>query len=251
MSNKDKIFQTIQRVEDFTFDEQVAAVFDDMIARSVPYYEQIQQMQSDLVQDFLPQESGLVCDLGCSTGSSIELIFNSPRCPETVKFIGYDNSQAMLAKAHKKLAEGVNNKRIALVNADLSDFPELPPCHVVLLNWTLQFVRPMDRENLLNNIFTSLHAGGALFLSEKILGSSSQLNRIFIEHYLQFKTNQRGYTDIENKRKREALENVLIPYRLDENYKLLNRSGFKQIDTYFRWLNFVCIIAVKGFPDYV
>jgi tRNA (cmo5U34)-methyltransferase len=69
---------------------------------------------------------------------------------------------------------------------------------------------------------------------------------LYIDHYLKFKTSQSGYTDTENQRKREALENVLIPYRLDENYALLKRAGFKRMETYFQWFNFVCIIAVKG-----
>jgi tRNA (cmo5U34)-methyltransferase len=71
------------------------------------------------------------------------------------------------------------------------------------------------------------------------------LNRIYIEHYLEFKKSQSGYTDAENQRKREALENVLVPYRLDENYLLLNRVGFSRIDTFFRWFNFACMIAIK------
>jgi tRNA (cmo5U34)-methyltransferase len=98
---------------------------------------------------------------------------------------------------------------------------------------------------LLSNIYNALESGGILLLSEKVLADDTVLNRLYIDHYLQFKTSQGGYTDAENQRKREALENVLIPYRLDENYALLARAGFKHIDTYFRWFNFVCIIAVK------
>ena len=245
MSNKDKIFQQTEKTEDFSFNEHVAQVFDNMVSRSVPYYKQTQLMQSELVQDFLPIQSGVVCDLGCSTGTTIDLIINNQKCPDSVKFFGYDNSEPMLDKARNKLVDGIKNERISLINADLSALPELPSCHVVIMNWTLQFVRPMDRENLLRNVYSSLQPGGALFLSEKILGSSSQLNRLFIDHYLQYKIAQGGYSDVENQRKREALENVLVPYRLDENSILLDRCGFKQVESYFRWLNFACVIAIK------
>lgn len=37
--------------------------------------------------------------------------------------------------------------------------------------------------------------------------------------------------------KREALENVLIPYRLDENLELLKRCGFESTDVFFKWYN--------------
>jgi len=245
MTNQDKIFQQTGRVEDFSFNDNVAQVFDNMVSRSVPFYNEIQRIQADLIIDILPEDSGVVCDLGCSTGTTIEHISKHKKCPPSTRFIGYDNSEPMLDKARSKLSEQIDAGKVSLITADLSNLPELPPCHVVILNWTLQFVRPIDREYLLRNIYASLKPGGILLLSEKILGNDPVLNRLYIDHYLQYKTNLSGYTDAENQRKREALENVLIPYRLDENYALLERAGFKQIDTYFRWLNFACIIAIK------
>jgi tRNA (cmo5U34)-methyltransferase len=245
MTDQDTIFQQTGRVEDFVFDDNVAQVFDNMVSRSVPFYNEIQRIQADLIMDFLPEASGVVCDLGCSTGTTIEHLSKHPRCPENVHFIGYDNSEPMLDKARIKLSGQPNAAKVTLNLADLSCLPELPRCHVVILNWTLQFVRPIDREQLLKNIFTALKPGGLLLLSEKIIGNDASLNRLYIDHYLQFKKSLGGYSDIENQRKREALENVLIPYRLDENYALLKRAGFERMDTYFQWFNFVCMLAVK------
>ena len=48
-----------------------------------------------------------------------------------------------------------------------------------------------------------------------------------------------------NTRKREALENVLVPYRVDENVELLKRCGFTTVDTCFRWLNWAAFVAIK------
>lgn len=246
MAEHDQLFRQTGRTEDFTFDERVANVFDNMVARSVPFYTEIQRIQADLVLEFLPSTAGLVCDLGCSTGTTIAHIAQHAHCPGSTRFIGYDNSVPMLDKAREKLAPEIAAGRVDLAIADLSELAHLPECHVAILNWTLQFVRPMGRQKLLNTIFTALAPGGVLFLSEKILGNDSLLNRVYIEHFLRFKTSQSGYTDLENQRKREALENVLVPYRLDENYALLEQAGFKRIDTYFRWFNFACMIAVKA-----
>jgi tRNA (cmo5U34)-methyltransferase len=245
MTEEDRLFQQIGRAEDFAFDERVARVFDNMVSRSVPFYSEIQRIQSDIIVDFLPEDSSVVCDLGCSTGTTIKHIAAHPKCPPTAHFIGYDNSEPMLDKARIKLAGEIAAGKVTLLTADLSHLPELPACNAVIMNWTLQFVRPIERGDLLKNIYAALKPGGVLFLSEKILGNDSLLNRLYIDHYLQFKKSRSGYTDAENQRKREALENVLIPYRLDENYALLERAGFKHIDTYFRWFNFACIIAVK------
>ncbi|MDO9106107.1 MAG: carboxy-S-adenosyl-L-methionine synthase CmoA [Methylovulum sp.] len=245
MTDQDQLFNKTGRVQDFAFDEQVAQVFDDMVARSVPFYNEIQRMQADLVMDFLPAEYGVVCDLGCSTGTTIAHLAGHPGCPATTHFIGYDNSGPMLDKAGCKLSGQVSSGQVSLRFADLSCLAELPDCDAAILNWALQFVRPIDRERLLKTVYQALKPGGILLLSEKILATDTVLNRLYIDHYLQFKKSQSGYTDTENQRKREALENVLVPYRLDENYELLERAGFKHRDTYFQWFNFVCIIAVK------
>jgi tRNA (cmo5U34)-methyltransferase len=245
MTEQDRVFQQTGRAEDFAFDERVAKVFDNMVSRSVPFYNEVQRIQSDLIMDFLPEDSGVVCDLGCSTGTTIEYLTKHQKCPDSTCFIGYDNSESMLDKARDKLSEHIVAGKVSLITADLSRLPELPPCNAVILNWTLQFVRPIDREQLLKNIYDPLRPGGILLLSEKILVNDPVLNRLYIDHYLNFKISQSGYTDVENQRKREALENVLIPYRLDENYELLERAGFDRIGTYFQWFNFACIIAVK------
>jgi tRNA (cmo5U34)-methyltransferase len=245
MTEQDRVFQQTGRAEDFAFDERVAKVFDNMVSRSVPFYNEVQRIQSDLIMDFLPEDSGVVCDLGCSTGTTIEYLTKHQKCPESTQFIGYDNSESMLDQARDKLSEQIAAGKVSLITADLSRLPKLPVCNAVILNWTLQFVRPIDREQLLKNIYEALRPGGIVLLSEKILVNDPVLNRLYIDHYLQFKISQSGYTDVENQRKREALENVLIPYRLDENYELLERAGFGRIGTYFQWFNFACIIAVK------
>lgn len=244
MDKQDQLFQHISKVEDFAFDERVASVFDNMVARSVPFYDEIQRMQADLAVQLLPA-NGVVCDLGCSTGTTLMHIAQHQQCPQDTQLLGYDNSSPMLEQAKRKLALEVAAGRVNLQLADLNQLSTLPPCHVVVLNWTLQFVRPIARQALLDKIYTALLPGGALFLSEKILADDPVLNRVYIEHYLHFKTTHSGYTDAENQRKREALENVLVPYRLDENYALLGNAGFQRIDTYFRWFNFACMIAVK------
>lgn len=240
---KDRIFDGEGRASDFVFDEKVAGVFDDMVARSVPYYDEVQRLQVDLAVEFLPERESLVYDLGCSTGTTLHLLSSHPRCPGTARFVGLDNSPAMLEKARTKLAPA--GSRVELLEADLNAGVDLRPCRIVFLNWTLQFVRPLYRESLVRRIFLALEPGGALFLSEKVLLSDSFLNRLYIEHYLRYKRS-RGYSDAEIQRKREALENVLVPYRLEENRLMLERAGFSTIDPFFRWLNFACLLAVKA-----
>jgi tRNA (cmo5U34)-methyltransferase len=45
--------------------------------------------------------------------------------------------------------------------------------------------------------------------------------------------------------KREALENVLVPYTLSEDIQLLKNAGFHSCETFFKWHNFAGFVALK------
>jgi tRNA (cmo5U34)-methyltransferase len=242
---KDVLFQEEKNAaRDFTFDKKVAVVFDDMVSRSVPFYGELQRMLADLSLQFVPEQDGAVCDLGCSTGTTIDLILSNPSCPPTTHGYGVDNAQAMLDQAREKLEPHIRAKRVTLMQADLDSDLKLPPVNVVLMNWTLQFVRPIHREGLLRRIHASIRPGGALLMAEKVLVEDSLLNRLYIELYYRYKARQ-GYTAEEIQRKRESLENVLVPYRVEENEELLKRCGFSTVDTCFRWFNWAAFVAIK------
>jgi tRNA (cmo5U34)-methyltransferase len=241
---RDILFQEESAARDFTFDRKVAEVFDDMVGRSVPYYAELQRMLADLSLQFMPSQDGRVCDLGCSTGTTIDLILSNPSCPASVHAWGVDNAPAMLAQAREKLENHLRAHRVTLLAADLDGDLQLPSVNVVLMNWTLQFVRPIHREALVKRIWSSLRPGGALLMAEKVLVEDSTLNRMYIELYYRFKAKQ-GYTAEEIQRKRESLENVLVPYRVEENVELLKRCGFDTVDTCFRWFNWAAFVAIK------
>ena len=241
---RDILFQDDSATRDFTFDTKVAQVFDDMVGRSVPLYAELQHMLADLTLQFTPSQDGRICDLGCSTGTTIDFILSNPSCPPTAHAFGVDNAPAMLDEARQKLATHVNAHRVTFITADLDGDLQLPSVNVVLMNWTLQFVRPIHREALLRQIYTSLRPGGALLMAEKVLVEDSMLNRMYIELYYRYKAKQ-GYSTEEIQRKRESLENVLIPYRVEENVELLKRCGFDAVDTCFRWFNWAAFVALK------
>jgi tRNA (cmo5U34)-methyltransferase len=44
-------------------------------------------------------------------------------------------------------------------------------------------------------------------------------------------------------KKREALENVLVPYTNRENIQLFKNAGFKNVEILFQWANFVTYIV--------
>jgi tRNA (cmo5U34)-methyltransferase len=97
---------------------------------------------------------------------------------------------------------------------------------------------------VIDRIASGLCDGGAFILVEKVLSPNSRLNRLFINHYYDFKR-RNGYSELEIAQKREALENVLIPYHPEENRQLLLSCGFSSCDEFMRWFNFCGVIALK------
>lgn len=239
---EDKVFATRQdRIHDFKFDEKVAGVFDDMVGRSVPFYEEIQKMTCQLTRDFSRKNSNIY-DLGCSTGTTFHMLH--PILDESIAFIGIDNSKPMLEEAQKKLSEAAKAREIVFKHADIENGYTLKNASVVLMVLTLQFVRPLYREKIARKIYEGMGKNSALIIVEKLLSADSTLNRLFIDHYYDYKRAQ-GYSETEITQKREALENVLIPYRMEENVALFKNAGFLHVEDFFRWYNFSGIIAVK------
>jgi tRNA (cmo5U34)-methyltransferase len=238
---KDKVFSEPQVPADFNFGEKVAAVFDDMLDRSVPFYQEMQRMIGEMSTD-IAVEGTNIYDLGCSTGNT--LIHLDPLVPKKVRFVGIDYSEQMLKRCRQKLDQRAPGRECELICGDLNQGVRIENASMVLMVLTLQFVRPLYRDTLVKTILTGLNENGALILVEKVLGEDSHFNRLFIRYYYEMKK-RHGYSELEIAQKREALENVLVPYKLLENREMLLRAGFRYCDVFFKWYNFCGIIALK------
>jgi len=239
--SEDTLYATGKVGEDFTFNDQVAEVFDDMLNRSIPYYRSVIEGMAQLLAR-RPQQKSTIYDLGCSTGTT--LLELCRRLPEhQFHFVGVDNAPAMLEKARKKCAMFSKNALIEFREDDIATCA-LPNATAVLCNYTMQFLRPMTRLAFVKRIYAALPEDGLFFLSEKTISHATRLNRDFIDIYHHFKR-QQGYSELEIAAKREALENVLIPFSLEENMTLLGDAGFTEIEPYFKWFNFTSLVAVK------
>ena len=243
---KDTIFaEKTQAIGDFNFGEKTAAVFEDMLDRSIPLYREVQRMLGEIAAEFAISGSN-VYDLGCSNGITLETLSSAiASAGKQVRLVGVDYSRAMLDKAAMRFAESGQSPRPTLVLADLNEGCAIENASVVVLNLTLQFVRPLVRDRLIRTVHDGLNEGGCLILVEKVLGDNSLLNRLFIKFYYDMKR-RNDYSETEIAMKREALENVLIPYRIDENVELLKRNGFDSVDVFHKWYNFAGFLGVKA-----
>jgi tRNA (cmo5U34)-methyltransferase len=238
---KDELFSDKRgAIGDFDFGRETAQVFDDMLLRSVPNYAETQRMITELSIDFA-QPGTRVFDLGCSTATTF--LGLDPHLPPDVAFVGIDSSPDMLKKASEKLAQAHVSRHCELRCESLENVV-VEDASVVILNLTLQFVRPIHRPQVIRRIASGLVEGGCLILVEKILSPNSRLNRLFIDHYYDFKR-RNGYSELEISQKREALENVLVPFHGEENQDLLRANGFSYCEAFMRWYNFCGLVALK------
>ena len=241
LMGEDTLYSSGTVAEDFSFNERVAEVFDDMLSRSIPYYRTVIEGMAQLLCSLLPG-GGVVYDLGCSTGTTlIELSRLLPS--RDFRYVGIDNAPAMLAKARKKAAMYGKAAVLEFRQDDVTTCP-LPGVSAVICNYTMQFLRPLTRPAFVNRLSALLPEGGVLLLSEKTVSHACQLNRDFISIYHAFKK-QQGYSELEISAKREALENVLVPFSLEENRSILQQAGFTEVEIFFKWFNFASFVAVK------
>lgn len=233
---KDELFKQVQKKQ-FEFDKNVASVFDDMINRSVPFYKENLELCANLLCKFAPKEA-VICDLGCASANFLLFIAGLRK---DFQLYGVDNSACMLELAQSK-SEAFGLK-ITFFQKALENF-EFFRSDIFVANYTLQFIRPPKRQSIVDRIYHNLNESGVFLLSEKILYEDAFLARNIIQLYSEYKQKQ-GYSKFEIAAKREALENILIPYSEKENIAMLKKAGFKKIESIFKWANFESFMAFK------
>jgi tRNA (cmo5U34)-methyltransferase len=242
MSPKDTIFSApINKMGDFTFDEQVAEVFPDMIQRSVPGYSNIISAIGMLSERFVTPNSQLY-DLGCSLGAatlSMRRHITQPGC----KIIGVDNSPAMVERCKLHIQAYRSDTPVDIIEADIRDV-NIENASVVVLNFTLQFLSPQDRFQLLEKIYQGLNPGGILILSEKYVFTDTITNNLLIDLHHDFKR-AHGYSELEISQKRSAIENVMRPDSIEVHKQRFADIGFSSYEVWFQCFNFGSMFAIK------
>ncbi len=240
--NKDNIYtKPIEKISDFTFDEKVASVFPDMIKRSVPGYGTIVSMVSVFAREFA-QKKSLCYDLGCSLGAVTLALRHGIREPDC-SIVAIDNSPAMIQHCKQHLDFDSSNVPVKLVCGDIENIA-IKNASIVVLNFTLQFIKPKKRLALLEKIYRGMLPGGVLILSEKIAFSNQSRQKLHNELHHSFKR-ANGYSDLEISQKRTALEKVLIPETISTHQTRLITAGFLTAETWFQCFNFISLLAFK------
>ena len=242
MAGHDNIFAApIDKLGDFTFDQRVAEVFPDMIQRSVPGYSNIISAIGMLAERFAKPHSRIY-DLGCSLGAAT-LSMRRHIKQEGCEIVAIDNSAAMVERCRLHIDAYRSDTPVQVIEADIRD-AEIKDASVVVLNFTLQFLAPEDRQALLENIYAGLRPGGILILSEKYIFDDEHSHDLLIDLHHDFKR-ANGYSELEISQKRSAIENVMRPDSIDTHKQRLANIGFSSTEVWFQCFNFGSMFAIK------
>lgn len=223
------------------FDDGVTAVFDDMLARSIPQYEVMRQACFDMGQKY-QQRATAILDLGCSRGEALARFVD--RFGVQNYYVGIDVSEPMLDAARERYRGMIDAKVVDIKSLDLRDeYPEVR-ASITLCVLTLQFTPIEYRLKILKNIYDHTEEGGVLILVEKVLGASAGIDANMVDIYYDLKL-ANGYTEDQIQRKRLSLEGVLVPMTAGWNEQMLKMTGFREVDCFWRWMNFAGWAAVK------
>jgi len=243
--SEDKIYSTpLGQVSPFEFNESVVRVFDDMLHRSVPLYQETLLRQAQMAARY-HTEGSRIYDLGCSHGNfGITLHQLMPQ--RAFELVGIDPSAPMLERYQQRLQDidVAQGQKFTLVQQAAQDVA-YASCSVVVANLTLQFVPIAVREQLVQRIYSALQPGGIFLLNEKVEDKEPFLAELEREWYYTLKR-ENGYSELEISQKRDALEDVLVPETCETHVKRLHACGFSYVTTWIKWFNFAGFLCIKG-----
>ena len=240
--SRDKLFSSrLDQVEAFAFDDKVAAVFPDMINRSVPGYGTMVSLAGVLAAN-AAQANSQIFDLGCSLGATTAAIA-SRLSIDSCRIVAIDNSESMLSRCQQNLDDLGVTIPVETRCADIRDIT-IDNASVVCLILTLQFLPVEDRAPMITRIYDGMNPGAVLLLAEKLRFDDNQQQQFQTRGHEAFKR-ANGYSELEISQKRTALENVLVAETAEQHQQRLVKAGFSQVHRWYQAFNFVAWAAIK------
>ncbi len=240
-SKRDNLFKVPgSEQQQFSFNENVADVFNDMLNRSIPGYASILNQIGIFAYHYSVDNTNIY-DLGCSLGAASLAVKRA--VDKDCHIIAVDNSEAMVERCRKALERDNSKVTYEVILGDILN-QKIQNASVVILNFTLQFIDPKHRDEFIQRIYDNLCDGGILILSEKLSYDDKERTKLYDSLYYDFKR-ANGYSEMEISRKREALENVLRRDTRENHMGRLKNVGFKTVENWYAYLNFNSFLAIK------
>jgi tRNA (cmo5U34)-methyltransferase len=219
------------------FSGEMVNDFEQHVAKSVPLYHEGHDMILKL-SDYFVKDDSICYEIGTSTGIlSYQLAKRFE--DRSAKFIGLDIEEDMINLAKEKYS----HPNLSFVYADVLEYP-FEPSDFISSYYVVQFIRPSQRQQLIDKIYQSLNWGGAFLYFEKVRAPDARFQDIMTGIYNEYKLEQ-GYSAEQIVQKSRSLKGVLEPFSTQGNMDMLKRAGFVDMMTVAKFGPFEGILAIK------
>lgn len=212
--------------------------FDNHIEKSVRGYNNLWGDVLALSKYFVEDYTKVV-DLGCSTGKLLKAMIEQNRyhIPQA-QYVGIEIEEDFF-KDFTKDQEQYNH--LSYFKGDVREY-DFENCSLVTSIFTLQFMPPKDREDIIKRIYKGLNQGGAFVFSEKTFSCDPRIQDMMTFMYYDYK--RKNFTDTEILDKEVQLRHMMKPNTKSELFKMCINAGF-ELHTFWQNFNFVGVIAIK------
>ena len=219
------------------FSGEMVNDFEEHVAKSVPIYNEGHDIILKISDYFIKNDS--ICyELGTSTGVLSNKLANR-FSDRDAKFIGLDIEEDMVASAKKRYTM----KSLSFEYADVLEY-NFESSDFITSYYVVQFIRPSQRQLLIDKIYKSLNWGGAFLYFEKVRAPDARFQDIMTGVYNEYKLEQ-GYSAEEIIQKSRSLKGVLEPFSTQGNIDMLKRAGFVDVMSVAKFGPFEGILAIK------
>ena len=215
--------------------------FDAHVSKSVPLYEQGHDLVCRMSNHFV-QDNSTIYEIGTSTGELLTTLAQYHSKRSNIRFIGIDCEQEMINKAIEK-RDNLSLKNVEFYCDDALQY-DFKPCDIIVSYYTIQFIRPSERQRMIDRIYERLNWGGAFFMYEKVRAPDARFQDLLTTVYTDFKLEQ-GYSPEQIIGKSQSLRGVLEPFSTQGNVDLLKRAGFIDYMTIQKMFCFEGFLAIK------
>ena len=212
--------------------------FDNHIDKSVRGYSHlwgdILSLSKYFVEDFTQ-----VVDIGCSTGKLLKGMIeqNQAHIPNA-QYTGIEIEDDFYGDYN---FDEEKYQQLSYYKGDVRDY-SFNNCSLVTSIFTLQFMSPKDRQEVLNKVYNGLNTGGAFIFSEKTFSCNPKIQDMMTFTFYDYK--RKYFSDKEILDKEVQLRHMMKLNTKTEIYDMLNKAGF-EVHNFWQNFNFIGAIALK------
>ena len=212
--------------------------FDNHIDTSVRGYSQLWGDILSLSKYFVEDYTQVV-DMGCSSGKLLKgMIEQNQKHIPHAQYTGIEIEEDFFGDYNM---DEEKYHQLSYFRGDVREF-DFQNCSLVTSIFTLQFMSPKDRQEVINKIYNGLNTGGAFIFSEKTFSCNPRVQDMMTFMYYDYK--RKNFSDKDILDKEVQLRHMMKPNTKTELYDMFTSAGF-EVHNFWQNFNFIGAIALK------